>query len=198
MNIYAAKEEIDLSQVGLAVVLDTETTGFGYNDKIVELALSLFAFGRQSGRIFGVVDEYCGLQDPHMPIPYGARRVHGISDEDVRGKALDCARVSTLLKQAEFIIAHNASFDRRFVGTQFPLANQKPWLCSCKDISWRQKGFQSASLEYLLKCHEIKTERRHRALDDVHATLMLLAYEEGRYFSELLDKIGQSWDKARY
>ncbi len=194
MIAVASLHDLDLAKVGLAVALDVETTGFGYQDKIVELALSLFAFGRETGQILGIVDEYSGLQDPKMPIPVGARRVHGISDGDVRNKALDRSRIATIMGQGEFIVAHNASFDRRFVAAEFSLAREMLWLCSCKDIAWKRRGFQSASLEYLLNCHQIRMERRHRALDDVHATLMLLSQPDGKatYFTELLGKYRQA------
>lgn len=186
--------------LGLAAVVDVETTGLSpWRDEIVELAALLFAFERATGQICGVVDEYTGLREPSVPISPEAARVNGITPEMVRGQRLDQARVETIFRRAEFLVAHNASFDRGFVTRLFPLTKQKLWLCSMRHVDWRAMGFASAALQSLLRHHGIQVQRAHRGGDDARATLDLLSCQgpDGRpYFYWLLRRGLAGGDEA--
>ncbi|HWI57797.1 MAG TPA: exonuclease domain-containing protein [Bacillota bacterium] len=171
-------------ETGLACILDTETTGLGAADEAIELAMVLFAYNRNDGTVLGIVDRYTGLREPTVPIGQGAYQVHGISAEAVRGKRLDFDRVESILHRAEFIIAHNAPFDQRYVFKLSDTAREKPWLCSMNGIDWYRKGFGTKALQGLLAKHTIAAGQAHRALDDVLGVLHLLSRE--RYLAELL------------
>lgn len=168
------------SNAGLAALVDVETTGLSpRTDRIVEFAGVLFAFERTNGRVLGVVYGYSSLNDPGCTIPRGAAKVHGITDQMVKGKRLDPRMVDSLLQEAEFVVAHNSSFDSGFlsrVGTQ---TKSKNWLCSMRGIGWRANGFSSYGLQALLAEHGIKPKAAHRAMDDVRCTLQLLATDGG-------------------
>lgn len=178
---------------GFACFLDVETTGLSQvNDEIVEIALYLFEFNRENGEIGEIVDQYVGLRDPGRHIPSYATKVHGIKDVDVKGKTLDRDIIEALIHRAEFMVAHNATFDRGFVSKLFNACSSKPWLCSMRGIDWKRKGFDSRALQNLLKEHGIKVDKAHRAEDDVKAALVLLSKqgETGKtYFGELLEKL---------
>jgi len=147
-----ASRAVEPSTLGYASFLDVETTGFSPRaDEIVELAIVLFEFNYADGAITNVVDSYSGLREPSVPIHPGASRVHGLTIDDLRGECLDAERVRDLMAQTEFLIAHNASFDRPFVCRIFPEANAKPWVCSCREIPWRRYGFGSARLQELTR-----------------------------------------------
>jgi DNA polymerase III subunit epsilon len=171
-------------------IVDVETTGFSPEyDEIIEICIILFHFNRETGIIGKVLDEYVGLREPACGIRPGAARVNGITLADVQGKDLDYLKVSAILEQAEFIIAHNASFDRGFLVRLFPQVADKTWFCSMSGINWRGKGFPNRRLQDLLSCHGISPGKAHRARDDVRATLELLSVSQGRgdtYLSELL------------
>ncbi|MDW7649732.1 MAG: exonuclease domain-containing protein [Bacillota bacterium] len=186
--------------LGMACFVDVETTGLcSRKEEVVELAICLFTFRRESGEIVKVVDRYVGLREPCVPISPGAARVHGLRIKDLYGKRLDEARIEAMLHAAEFIVAHNAPFDKGFVTRLFPLTRQKNWLCSMSGINWKGKGFASRGLQNLLRDHGIAAGRAHRAEDDVLATLELLARcgTDGRtYFGELLTKLPKEADSA--
>src|SRR5690625_1890713 len=149
--------------IGLAGFIDVETTGLSpYTDEIVELAIALFAFDRAQSTIVGVVDEYVGLREPSKNIPPQATRVHGITDDDVRGQQLDNTKIKQLVQQAEFLVAHNAAFDRGFVTRLFPTTKQKLWLCSMRSVDWHGRGYGSRALQALLQAHGIHVTRAHR------------------------------------
>lgn len=177
---------------GVACFLDVETTGLSQaNDEIVEIALCLFEFNRESGEIVEIVEQYVGLRDPGKHIPSYATRIHGLKDDDVRGKKLDHDVIEAMIHRAEFMVAHNATFDRGFVSRLFNACSSKTWLCSMRGIDWKRKGFNSRALQNLLKEHGIIVDKAHRAEYDVKAALALLSKQgdSGKtYFGELLQK----------
>jgi DNA polymerase-3 subunit epsilon len=176
----------------MAAFVDVETTGLDHrSDEVVELAIVLFAYDRSTGRILDIIDNYTGLRDPGRPIPKGATAVHGIRDRDVRGKRLDDRRVLSLIGQADFLVAHNASFDRAFVERLYPQVKGKFWACSMRGVPWKDMGFASRALQNLLRDHGIVPKRAHRGADDAAAALSLLAKQDanGRYyFSYLVER----------
>ncbi|HWP97572.1 MAG TPA: exonuclease domain-containing protein [Syntrophomonadaceae bacterium] len=171
-------------------IVDVETTGFSPEyDEIIEICIILFVFNRETGVVSQIIEEYVGLREPACGIRPGAARVNGITVADVQGRDLDYAKVSAILEQAEFLIAHNASFDRGFLVRLFPQVAIKSWFCSMSGINWRGKGFPNRRLQDLLSCHDIRPGRAHRARDDVRATLELLSFSQewgATYLSELL------------
>lgn len=191
-NSLACLSNEILPEWGQAAVVDVETTGLSPDyDEILEIAIVLFAFERNQGRIMGIVDEYTGLREPSRSIPRRATEIHGITLKDVRGQKFDDLRVKELLEKADFLIAHNAKFDRGFLRKLYPFINSKKWLCSMEGINWYCKGFRSRSLQNLLSNHQIKVEQAHRATADVKGCLSLLNYNVANgksYFYELLSR----------
>src|SRR5690554_3702534 len=189
---YIKGDALD-SSCGIGGFIDVETTGLNAcRDEIIELAVVLFAYNKQTGRITGIIDEYTGLREPSIPISKAASRVNGLTLQKVRGKCLDMEKIKSMFARAEFLVAHNVLFDKGFVTRLFAAAAQKPWLCSMRGVNWRQKGYGSRSLQNLLQAHAIQVERAHRAEADVKAALALLSRSgpDGRsYFSELLRKL---------
>jgi DNA polymerase-3 subunit epsilon len=192
----AASRAVEPSTLGYASFLDVETTGFSpRTDEIVELAIVLFEFNYADGTITEVVDSYSGLREPSVPIHPGASRVHGLTIDDLRGECLDAERVRDLMAQTEFLIAHNASFDRPFVCRIFPEADSKPWVCSCREIPWRRYGFGSARLQELTRACGIRAQQSHRAFDDVMDAIRLLQQTNpltGHMFFRELLRAGQA------
>lgn len=192
----SASRAMEPSILGSACFLDVETTGFSpRTEEIVELAMVLFEFDYADGAIVKIVDTYSGLREPSVPIHPGASRVHGLTIDDLRGECLDAERVRALMAQTEFLIAHNASFDRPFVCRIFPEADAKPWVCSCREIPWRRYGFGSARLQELTRACGIRAQQSHRALDDVMDAIELLRQTNSvtgtTFFSELV-RAGQA------
>ncbi len=134
---------------GIAVVLDTETTGREETDRIIEIGLVVFAYNKETGDVYGVVDSYGALEDPGMPIPEAATKVNGITDEMVAGQRIDDARVQALVEMADFVIAHNAGFDRPYCERRFPFFKAKAWACSLHQMDWSAAGISSAKLEFI-------------------------------------------------
>ncbi len=159
-----------------AVLVDTETTGLDQDtDEVIELALLPFEYERDSGRIVSVdeAEALSAFREPSLPIPAEATRLHGVSDEMVKGQRIDPDRVKAIVEPAHLVIAHNAGFDRPMVEKHWPVFEDKHWACSFVDIDWRGEGVGSAKLDYLLYAQGWFHDG-HRALSDALATLFLL------------------------
>lgn len=160
-----------------AAILDTETTGVNLNsDKIVELGIVIFEYCPETGQVYRVLETYNALEDPGMAIPAEATRIHGITDDMVRGNQINDSEVERLMADVSLVIAHNAAFDRGFAEARLPFFQQKAWMCSYTQMPWKNEGFGAASLEFLsYKCgfHF----NGHRASTDCHALLEILQSE---------------------
>jgi len=92
----------------------------------------------------------------------------------VAGKSIDRDADVGFIESADLIIAHNASFDRRFLERFCPAFAHKPWACSNSQIDWKGEGFEGTRLSYLVAGAGY-FYGRHRALNDCYAAIELLA-----------------------
>lgn len=156
------------------IVIDLETTGLDHGkDEVIELAMVKFHFD-PDGAITGVADILQAFHQPSTPIPPAITRLTGITDAMVAGQAIDVARVDAFVADASVIIAHNAAFDRKFAERIAAIFEHKPWACSATEIAWKDSGFSGAKLTYLVAEAGFFYEA-HRAIDDCHAVVELLA-----------------------
>jgi DNA polymerase-3 subunit epsilon len=164
-------------QVGkTGVILDVETTGLDQKkDEIIELGMVKFDY-LPDGRIGCVRDIFTSFNEPSGPIPAEVTALTAIMDEMVSGQRIDEAAVSAFVKDAVIVIAHNAAFDRKFAERYWPIFERKSWGCSATEIEWRKHGFEGSRLGYLLNGAGF-FHHAHRAVDDCHALLEILALE---------------------
>lgn len=150
-------------------VLDTETTGVGSSDRIVEIAWV------EINEDLEVLQEWCSLIDPEMPIPPGASGVHGITNKMIAASPTIEQFFEHVhpgpIPGPSVLIAHNVSFDKRFVA---------PW---CEELVGTIDTLRLARLHFPdLENHKLQTLRyalelegdAHRALGDVYTALGLL------------------------
>ncbi|MDD5716463.1 MAG: exonuclease domain-containing protein [Sulfuricurvum sp.] len=90
------------------VLLDTETTGAGESDRIIQLGYMVL-----DGKSVEVHNDMCSSE---VPIAYGAMEVHGITPEMIEGKP-PCTQTAAfqalcrLNSPENVLIIHNAPFD---------------------------------------------------------------------------------------
>lgn len=165
------------STVRRAVFLDTETTGTDIlRDEVIELAMVAFDYDPKSGVVHKVyeAEAFNRFRDPGRPIPPDATRVNNITDEMVAGQTISDEDVEAFLAGVGLVIAHSASFDRPMVEKTWGVFQGLNWACSIEDMAWKDRGFGSNSLEYLLMKQGFFFEG-HRAKIDCLAGIALLA-----------------------
>jgi DNA polymerase-3 subunit epsilon len=157
------------------LILDTETTGLDWRaERIIELAMLAVDVDMQTGLPVGEVEVYEDFEDPGCAIPTEIVKLTGITDQDVKGQALNEAKIKDMVSRADLIVAHNAGFDRPFVENRLDVFEHKAWACSFQGINWKAQGLGSAKLEFL--CSEFGWfYDAHRAQVDCHALLRVLS-----------------------
>jgi DNA polymerase-3 subunit epsilon len=157
------------------LILDTETTGLDEMvEEIVEIGAILIEADQNTGIISRTIGNYHELREPDVPLSAEASRINGITIDDLRGKRLDCKAFSNLLNQADILLAHNAKFDRRFIGRLFADTLDKAWFCSMECVPWKTLGFQSKSLSRIAAQLGIETKQDHRAFSDCELVVEVL------------------------
>lgn len=161
-------------EINLALI-DFETTGFtaGENE-VIEIGIVQVGYSPSLRIITEVIEITSQLECPTKAISAEITRVTGITNDMVAGQRIDDAHVARIIKSSNVLIAHNAQFDRAFFDIRFPGMADRLWACSVKDINWREHGFESAKLEYLLLKNGYFYDG-HRAATDCLAMIQLFA-----------------------
>ncbi len=159
----------------LAVIVDTETTGLDHTrDEVIEIGMVAFSYS-EDGRIGDVVGIFNALREPSLPITPEITRITGITSDMVKGQTIDLDAIGAFLQPAHLVIAHNARLDRPFCERLTHGFALKAWACSHVEVSWSDFGFEGSKLGYLLsQCGWF--HQGHRAVEDCHALLEVLAY----------------------
>src|SRR5581483_1891522 len=158
----------------VGILLDVETTGLNMaQDEIIELAMVKFDY-LPDDKIARITHVFSSFNEPSNPIPTEITELTGITDELVSGHRIDPDAVSAFVSDAVIIVAHNASFDRKFVERYWPIFERKHWACSATEVEWRRLGFDGSRLAYLLAGVGL-FHQAHRAIDDCRALIEILA-----------------------
>jgi DNA polymerase III subunit epsilon len=157
------------------VVVDVETTGGSpeHGHRITEIAAVRVSAGR-------VTERFSTLVNPGRRIPGMITALTGISDQMVR----DAPRFGEVAPSlCDFLagsvfVAHNATFDWRFLSTEVHTALGRRLdgrqLCTVKLARRLLPQLPSRSLDALAIYFGLEIESRHRALDDAVATAHVL------------------------
>lgn len=155
-------------------VIDFETTGVvpERTDRVVEVGIVLTD---DTGRI---EQEWTTLINPHRDI--GPTNIHGIAAADVADAPVFADVSDHILEMlaGRVVVAHNASFDMRFLHRELQLARyeiaERPAaLCSMK---WAGRMMGAAKLVHCCEALRISLTNAHSAMGDAHATAELLPH----------------------
>jgi DNA polymerase III subunit epsilon len=161
------------------VILDTETTGMGARDEILELSVLGL-----DGTLFDELIRPVGLTEwPE------AERIHGISPEMVKGKpglGAYSARLWQLLGDRR-IVVYNAPYDKRMLSQSLEANGLLDWSKECVwqdvmvpyakywgDYSRYHGNYRWQSLTNACAQQGVTIENAHRALGDCRMTLALI------------------------
>lgn len=149
--------------IGFAVV-DVETTGFGRQDRIVEIAIVCLD---NSG---AVVDEFSTLVNPQRDV--GAIDVHGITADMVADAPTfrEVAHAVAERLDGRVFASHNACFASRFVDKELRRVGLE--LSLGRSVSTLR--LTGSRLNIACDAHDIKLDGDHQALDAARATAALL------------------------
>lgn len=107
-------------------IFDTETTGFGDTDQVIQLAGVLLD---EDFKIISAINNYCEI---NFPIPREATEVHGITNKMLQEMSEGCT-IEDAIYESGFIedeedicfIAYNIDFDKRMINQSLRIAGMK-------------------------------------------------------------------------
>jgi DNA polymerase-3 subunit epsilon len=153
-------------------IIDVETTGSIYKyGKLTEIAMFLHDGQKITG-------SFQTLINPEMDIPFFITRLTGIDNEMVRNapRFYEVARQIVELTAGRIFVAHNASFDYKFIKEEYNRLGYeyiRKTLCTVKLARRVIPGHKSYSLGNLCTEFNIENLARHRAAGDALATTKL-------------------------
>lgn len=175
--------------MGFAVV-DVETTGLSPSkDRVIEVAVVHLDI---DGRIVG---EFCTLIDPHRNV--GPTHIHGITAADVTGAPTFATAAAVLWQQlsGRVLVAHNASFDVRFLNAEFGRCGVQlpppPVMCTMQLSSHYLHDLPARTLTACCASANVELSHHHSALDDARAAAQLFGQ-----FRAAQPHLPNSWREA--
>ena len=182
--------EVPLGELDF-VVVDVEATGGSpaKGDRLTEVAAVRVREGE-------IVDSFESLINPQRPIPPTVSRLTDITDEMV-ADAPTFSQVAERLRQAlegAVFVAHNVSFDWRFLAAEFQLCfggrlgGER--LCTLRLARRLHPELQHRSLHALADYYAITADHWHRAGPDARATAELFGHFLKRLGEEGVEKWG--------
>ena len=158
-------------------IIDSETTGISKDSRLVEYAAVHLNLTEVGDEILYDTTHESFLINPGIEIPPEASAVHhltldhlasAISHEDAQ------QAIAVSLTNTDYVVAHNAAFDSRFIHTTIP------WICTyrCAKHLVTANSYGNQALRYALGLKPTLPENlsSHRALYDSLVTVELFIY----------------------
>lgn len=169
---------------GRVVVFDTETTGLGPRDEIVQIAAAEYVCGELTRTM-------CVLSIPSCPIHPAAEAVHGLSREYLMANGVSqteaLGRFFDFLGDDVLLVAHNIFFDYRMLNAtcvKNDFTANPTQVKFCDTIALAKKlvpGLERYKLSHLIEALGLSGVNSHDALDDALAC--------GELFFRLIERI---------
>ncbi len=192
-NIVSVKQALEKFD-NKVCLLDTETTGLGRNDRIIEISvipfdLNTMQMGKSSSTFI----------DPRMRIPDEASKIHNIYDKDVIGKPTFETIIPRLFPylSSRLVVIHNSKFDMRMILNESKRAKVKlPSIYTLCTYNLSRHLFPGA----IVKLQELHSrligaqEQTHSALDDTLMLGRLFGYYVANFRDTVMDfNVEPSW-----
>ena len=176
------------------VFLDVETTGLSFeSDRVIQLCVRPVLVNRDTFEVSALAKSKVYHNDPGAPLSEEIIELTGIEDTDISGQEIDWKWVYSTLKKADFVICHNAGFDRGMVENELKRAGLETtdsiWACSMSQVSWRSFCRPSKALEVLCAWTGFFYDS-HQAANDVDAMIHVL--RKNNKMKELLENASVS------
>ena len=176
-------------KTSVMAVIDFETTGLSPREgaRAIEVAAVLVSGGK-------IIDSFASLMNPGVSVPFEITQLTGITTKMVKAAPLAhsvVADVTRFIDDAD-LVAHNASFDRRFLETEHQRVGiARPLNFVCTMLLSRRifPGALNHQLGTLIRHLKLPVEGSlHRALADAQVTAELMI----RLQSEISTRYGAS------
>ncbi len=176
---YTPKSAAGVSNDGerkVLMVLDFEATGKeAAKDLPIEIGFVRIEYDPATGTMGRVLERYSGLEDPGFELNPEVEKITGLKREMLIGHRFDDDHINQAIIASDFLIAHNAAYDRTLGERRFPALIDKPWGCSMAEGPWEAMNVGSKGQEFLAFKVAGIHYGAHRAQADCEALVQILA-----------------------
>ena len=113
------------------LIIDTETTGLSpaQGAKMIEVCGILYSVKHRA-----ILQAYSTL----LPTQTNEAQHINFIDPELTNEPYEPMQhvIYSMAQNAQAIVAHNANFDREFIGTYLPELSVRRWICTVKDFQW--------------------------------------------------------------
>ncbi len=162
----------------MVVFLDVETTGLSFDsDRVIQLCVRPALINKITFEVSALAKSKTYYNDPGFPLTEEIQKLTNITDSDLKGESIDWDWVHSTIERADFVVCHNASFDRGMIEKELIRAGHKTtesiWACSMSQVFWRDFCRPSRALEVLCAWSGFFYDS-HQAANDVDAMIHVL------------------------
>lgn len=161
------------------IFIDLETTGLDEKkEKIIEIGAIKVDENLKK------IAEYQTLVNPLKHIPYDVTILtHGLDDEMVKNApTIDKVEADLLAFIGDTpLIAHNANFEKAFLGAELKTKLKNPFMDSMEIIALFFPSVESLKLDTVIKHLKIRDTENHRALDDSEDLYKVVLYLQKQF-----------------
>ena len=163
------------------IIFDTETTGLGKNDEIIELAACKCIYHENRFKVFDTLHVYI---KPSIKVPENVTEIHGITNEFLEDKPTAqelFPLIQSFMGESPVVGAYNSSFDIRMLSSLYDRCGARLTVGLEIDLL---KIVKDILCEQPMKDHKLGTVANtygvdagiefHNALDDVHVTIRVM------------------------
>ncbi len=189
------KPDSERSEKDLAVIfLDVETTGLDFKeDRVIQICIRPVLLNPEDYSVTAVAKSIVLHQDPGAPLSDEIKKLTNINDDQLAGESIDWDWVRKTLERSNFVVCHNARFDRGMVESELARNNlpstEVIWACSMEQVYWRDFCRPSRSLEVLCAWSGFFYDS-HQAANDVDALIHVLRQQSK--MQELIENASKS------
>lgn len=191
---------VNIEQTSFCVV-DVETASLPPDrpGRVCEIGAIKTADGKEVARFETLVN-------PQEPVSEDSFRVHGISDEMLRGAPNFPETAPRFLEfcRGSILVAHNTGFDLPVINAELGRAGLPPWkggsICTVRLSRKAFQGLPSYSLDSLSRFFNLEFSARHRAMGDCEVTQQVFwrcvnRLREARKIRTLAELLEAGWNR---
>lgn len=190
-DTFSPEGAVAIESPRVLMVLDFEATGKEpAKDLPVEIGFVRVEYDSVSGQLGRVIERYSGFEDPGFELSEDVQRITKLDRSMLLGHKFDDEHIRSSIDATDFVIAHNASYDRVMGERRFPELADKPWGCTFREGPWEAMGIGPRSQEFLAFKVAGIHYGAHRAMADCEALLDIMASpaHDGRHcFAHVLE-----------
>lgn len=103
---------------------------------LIALSMLKAKYSPSAKRVVSIIDSFIAYDEPEEPFDECITEITGITESDLKNQHIDADIIKSWLSGSDFILCHNAEFDRAFFEKRFSNECHHHWVCTLRDLDW--------------------------------------------------------------